>query len=77
MPPGTAQGARFRLRGEGIQRIGGSGRGDHLVEVEIEVPRARDISEEERELLRRLAELAGKPVREEGLVDKVKKKVFG
>lgn len=77
VPPGTAQGARFRLRGEGIQRIGGGGRGDHLVEVEIDVPRARDLSEEERDLLRRLAELGGRPVREGGLVDKVKKKVFG
>ena len=43
----------------------------------VEVPRARDLSEEERDLLRRLAELGGQPVREAGLVDKVKKKVFG
>jgi hypothetical protein len=48
-----------------------------VVEVEIDVPRPRDLSEEERELLRRLAELSGKPVREGNFVDKVKKKVFG
>lgn len=78
VPPGTAQGAQFRLPGQGIPRLGrGGGRGDHVVEIEIAVPRARDLSEEERELLRRLAELRGEKVREGGLVEKVKKKVFG
>ena len=77
IPPGTAHGARFRLRDQGIPRLGRGGRGDHVVGIEIDVPRPRDLSEEERELLRRLAELGGKPVREGGLVDKVKKKVFG
>jgi molecular chaperone DnaJ len=78
VPPGTAHGAQFRLPGQGIPRLGRSaGRGDHVVGIELEVPRARDLSEEERDLLRRLAELGGQPVREAGLVDKVKKKVFG
>lgn len=78
LPPGTAHGERFRLRGRGIERLGrGGGRGDHVAEVRIAVPRPRDLSDEERELLRRLAELRGDAVREENLVDKVKKKVFG
>jgi molecular chaperone DnaJ len=73
VPPGTAHGKDFRLRGQGIPRLDGHGKGDHVAVVEVEVPEPRDLSEEEVELLRKLAELSGKPVREErGIVDRVK-----
>ena len=39
IPDGTQPGATFRLRGKGIQYLGGKGRGDQYVEVAIEVPR--------------------------------------
>ena len=77
IPPGTAHGRDFRLRGEGIDRLDGSGRGDHVVNVQIDVPNPRDLSEEETQLLRRLAELRGHPVREEKTVLDRVKNLFG
>ncbi len=78
VPSGTPHGRDFRLRGQGIDRLGGNGRGDHVVTVEVEVPHPRNLSDEETALLRRLAELAGQPVKEErGVFDKVKKNLFG
>ena len=75
VPPGTAGGSEFRLRGKGVDRVGGGGRGDHVVRVAIRVPHPRELSEEEAELLRKLAELSGQTVRE-GMFEKVKK-MFG
>ncbi len=73
VPAGTAQGKSFRLRGQGIPRLDGSGRGDHVVTVELEVPEPRKLSDEEVQLLRRLAEISGRPVKEERtLVDRLK-----
>jgi molecular chaperone DnaJ len=73
VPPGTSYGRDFRLRGEGIERLDGSGRGDQVVTVTIEVPNPRDLSDDEVALLRRLAELRGLPLREEKTVlDRVK-----
>jgi molecular chaperone DnaJ len=72
VPPGTGHGQRFTLRGEGFPRLGRSGRGDHIVEIAIEVPDPRDLTEEERELIRRWAEIKGHPVRERKVLDRVK-----
>jgi len=73
VPSGTAHGRDFRLRGQGIDRLDGSGRGDHVVTVEVDVPNPRDLSPEELQLLRRLAELGGHPVKEEkGVIERVK-----
>src|SRR5215212_1776258 len=47
VPSGTAHGRDFRLRGQGIDRLDGSGRGDHVVTMEIDVPNPRDLSPEE------------------------------
>jgi molecular chaperone DnaJ len=79
IPAGTAHGRDFRLRGQGIDRLDGSGRGDHVVNIQVEVPNPRDLSDEEVQLLRRLAELSGQTVKEEkeGFVDRVKKNLFG
>ncbi len=76
LPPGTRHGAEFRLRGKGIERLDRSGRGDHVVQVELEVPKPRELSEEEAGLLRKMAELSGRAVKEHGVLDKVKK-MFG
>ena len=54
IPPGTQSGAVFTLRGRGIPRLRGSGRGDYHIEVTVEVP--RDLSADERKLLRKIAE---------------------
>ena len=73
LPPGTQPGEEFRLAGQGVPRLDGRGRGDHIVRVHLEVPPASDLEEEEREAMRRLAELQGKPVRERrGVKDRVR-----
>ena len=74
---GDPHGRDFRVRGQGIPRLDGSGKGDHVVTVEVEVPSPRNLSDEEVQLLRRLAEIAGHPVKEERtVVDRVKN-LFG
>ena len=77
VPAGTAHGRDFRLRGQGIERLDGSGRGDHVVTVEVEVPSPRELSPEELQLLRRLAEIGGYPVKEEKTVLDRVKNLFG
>jgi molecular chaperone DnaJ len=72
IPPGTEPGRRFVLRGKGAQRLGRSGYGDHVVHVALAIPAPRDLDEEEIELLRRLAKLKDTPVRERGVLDRVK-----
>jgi molecular chaperone DnaJ len=77
VPPGTAHGRDFRLRGEGVDRLDGGGRGDQIVSVGLAVPHPRDLSVEEQQLLRRLAELRGEPVREDKTVFDRVKNLFG
>lgn len=39
LPAGTQPGTVFRLRGKGVQRLNGRGRGDQYVTVTIDVPK--------------------------------------
>jgi len=55
IPPGTASGKRFRVRGQGIQK--GEKRGDLIVEVKIETP--EKLSEEQQRMMREFAEAGG------------------
>jgi len=57
IPEGTQSGAEFRLRGQGIPRMGGYGRGDQIVRVRVEVPRR--LTARQKELLREFARLSG------------------
>lgn len=72
VPPGTEPGQQFRLRGQGIPRLDGRGRGDHVAFAKLAIPRPGDLTEEQVELLRQLAEVQGKPVRE-GVLERMKK----
>ncbi|QBS36932.1 molecular chaperone DnaJ [Thermaerobacter sp. FW80] len=63
IPPGTQPGQVIRLKGKGMPRLRGGGRGDQLVRVRVEVPRR--LTERERELLLELARLRGEAVVEE------------
>ncbi len=65
VPPGTQPGDLLRLRGQGAPRLRGGGRGDLVVRVLVETP--RELREEEKELLRRLARLRGEPVEGEAV----------
>ena len=60
IPKGTQSGRVFRLRNRGVPHVEGRGRGDLLVRVAVDTP--TEISREEEELLRQLAELRGEPV---------------
>jgi molecular chaperone DnaJ len=57
LDPGVESGAILRLRGRGVPRLGGRGRGDLYITVQVETPKPK--SKEERQLLERLAELRG------------------
>ncbi len=57
IPEGTQSGTVFRLRGKGIPRLNGRGRGDQYVKVIVEVP--RKLSQEQKELLRKFDQLGG------------------
>ena len=54
LPEGTQSGTVLRLRGQGVPRLGGRGRGDLHVLVRVGVP--TDLSKEQRELIEKLAE---------------------
>jgi molecular chaperone DnaJ len=70
---GTTPGHEFRLRAQGITHLRGDGRGDHVIHVALKVPRAKDLSEREVELLRELAEIEGAEVSDtHGVLGKVK-----
>lgn len=55
IPPGTASGKRFRVRGQGIQK--GDKKGDLIVEVAIQVP--EKLSEEQERMMKEFAESGG------------------
>lgn len=76
VPAGTQHGHRFRLRGQGIQRLDVERRGDHFVHIELQVPAMKDLSDEQVAMLRRLSELEGTEVHEGGGVMKKFKKLF-
>jgi len=42
VPPGTQAGQAFRLRGKGVPRLSGGGRGDLYVTTRVEIPRDLD-----------------------------------
>lgn len=57
IPEGTQSGTVFRLRGKGIPRLNGRGRGDQYVKVMVEVP--KKLSQEQKELLKKFDQLGG------------------
>jgi len=72
VPKGTQGGYSFRLKGRGVPHLGGRGRGDLIVVVDVETP--EDLDDDEAELLRRFAEMRGEDVAppDEGFFSKVK-----
>jgi molecular chaperone DnaJ len=61
---GTSTGSTVRFRGRGVPDVRGRGRGDLIVQLVVETP--SDLSSEEEQLLRRLAELRGESVNPPG-----------
>jgi molecular chaperone DnaJ len=65
VPGSTESGKVFTLSRQGMVRVNGRGpRGDHHVQVVVNVP--KKVTEEEKELLRRLAELHDTQIQEKG-----------
>ncbi len=72
---GTQSGSVFRLKNKGVPSLNGRGQGDQFVTVRVVTPTR--LSHEQRELLRKLAEISGDDVQEGGgLFEKVKE-MFG
>ncbi|MEA3397733.1 MAG: DnaJ C-terminal domain-containing protein, partial [Chloroflexota bacterium] len=73
IPAGTQPGAVRRLRGLGIPRLRGNGRGDQLVVIQVAIP--TQLTVEQRDILQTLAHTLGtESVVEEkqGVVDRIK-----
>ena len=73
VPAGTQSGTRLTVPGRGVPRLRGAGRGDLGITLLVQTPTQLD--EEQRDLLRRLAELRDES-RPSGSVDRTHKGVF-
>ncbi len=70
VPEGTQPGAVFRLRGKGMPRLYGRGKGDLRVRVNVIVPKR--LTAREKELLTELARLEPPEEKEKGFIDRMK-----
>jgi molecular chaperone DnaJ len=72
IPAGTQPGKVFTLRGKGVPSVRGGSRGDQHVLINVEIPSR--LSNEQRQLIERLAETLGSEVRpqERSFLDKLK-----
>ena len=72
IPRGTQTGRLIRLKGRGVPHVEGRGRGDLVVQIVVDVP--TELSKEEDEALRALAEVQGVAVAdpETGLMSKIR-----
>ena len=68
--PGTQSGEVVRLKGRGMPRLSGYGRGELVGLLKVETP--RDLTDEESELLQEFARLRGERTGQRGLFDKIK-----
>lgn len=77
IPEGTQPGAVFRLRGKGMPRLRGGGRGDQRVLVKVAIPKR--LNTREKQLLQELASLRGEKSggSEKGLIDRMKDALGG
>ncbi|MBI4682303.1 MAG: molecular chaperone DnaJ [Nitrospirae bacterium] len=69
IPAGTPSGRVFHLRGKGVPKLGGYGKGDQFVSVFVDVP--KKLSPRQKELLKEFAEISGDDV-SKGFMDKIK-----
>ncbi len=77
IPEGTQTGTLFRLKGQGIPYLNGSGRGDQLVKVRLTTPTR--LNEKQKEALREFGRLAGDKLQaeEKGVFKKIKDALIG
>jgi molecular chaperone DnaJ len=77
IPPGTQTGTYFRLKGKGVPKLRGFGQGDQHVKVTVVTP--TNLSEEQKELLRRFAGLSGEKTHEQqqNIFERMRKAIMG
>jgi molecular chaperone DnaJ len=68
IPAGTQSGERFTLRGEGVPSLRGGGKGDMVIEVQVQTP--TNLTKEQKELLREFEALK-EEVEEEGFFSRL------
>jgi molecular chaperone DnaJ len=76
IPPAAQPGRELRLKGKGVPRVGGSGRGDHIATVRLVVPSPEELEPRAVEILEELAELGGDDIREHRTVLERVKEIF-
>lgn len=76
IPPGTQPGKTFRLRDQGIPHLRGSGKGDQMVTVSVQIPTR--LTAEQREMFEKLASTMDSNIKiqEQSFFDKLRE-VFG
>jgi molecular chaperone DnaJ len=62
--PGTQPGDVMVLRNQGIPRVSRSGRGDHVIQFKVEIP--KKVGRKERELLTQIAQESGEDLDDDG-----------
>jgi molecular chaperone DnaJ len=78
IPEGTQTGASFTLKGKGIPKLHGSGRGDQHVKVQVVVP--TNLNDKQKQLLREFGKTLGQSnfnVKDKSFFDKVKEAFMG
>ena len=72
IPEGTQSGKKMRLKGKGIQRLGGYGVGDQILTIHVETPTR--LSSQQKDLFEQLSELdeSGTNPMSRGFFDKVR-----
>lgn len=73
IPSGTQTGTTFRLRSQGVPHLRGSGKGDLLIRVQVEVP--TKLNSDQKKKLEEFADACGDPANpmSESFVEKAKK----
>ena len=72
IPEGTQPGTEFRIKGAGIQRLKGIGKGDLILRIKVEIPKR--LNSKQKELLRQFEETTGDREYDnrKGFMDRVK-----
>lgn len=58
IPAGTQPGTDFRLRGYGVPHVRGGGRGDHIIQLKVEIP--KKLNKKQKQLLEELKKTSKK-----------------
>ena len=75
IPAGTPTGQIFKLKGKGVKRLDGRGRGDYLIKVEVEIP--KNLKSDQKKALKEFEKSLGverkSKAKNKSIFDKLKK----